>query len=227
MRSTAKLFYVDLGVTIIILFSFPFAASPDTIYGNKGGGRDQVLAERVLVISENPSIVWLYHHRDGIVLENYCPTIPGESCRATRFSPEEREALIEEWKETGYTVEVTHSSGLKTTVHNFYLTVGAPEGFDGVAAPVGALERTYVELMVGGSRERIGFHRLSRIENSGDSMTAFLLDGQRVTGQLQVEFSDSGEALPPFLGGIESYNIREGRYYRNLSEVRSVEFVSP
>ena len=116
----------------------------------------------------------------------------------------------------------------KTGVHSLYLTFfGAPKGYAGIAAPVGTFERVYVESKVSGAVPRIGFHRLSRMEISGALVTACLLDGQTVSGQLRGPVVD-GTSFLPSLHGIESYETKKiVQYSKRLSEVALVKFIRP
>lgn len=144
--------------------------------------------------------------------------------RVVKSSSEEKEKLIDNWKRTGYTVEVTGNDGLKTQVYNFALDFALPPGM-AFATFAGSSEKTSITLKEGQSKINIDFADIKLIKMQGKKLTIILTEGKELAGDLQPLLTTENKALKPYFRGIRHYaNKSIIKYSIDFDKVKSVAF---
>ncbi|MGE5529933.1 MAG: hypothetical protein ACM3X6_12440 [Patescibacteria group bacterium] len=171
---------------LVLLALLGTTAMADTIYKTVDG-KESVQAEKVVVLKEDASSVSYAYCQNGVVYLETCRANKdkGESLRVERLADAERAALIEAWKKSGYTVQVSDVYDEAQTLHNAALRFDAPPGYVilGGARPKATSIRIATEDFIA----EVDFAKIARLDLKRDSVTCTLRNGRKVSGTLSKE----------------------------------------
>lgn len=187
---------------IFVVLALPLKA--DTVYQATGQGREQVIQRNAIVI-RNDSYALVYKHFD-------LPDMRVERVQLSKGSlpysvhistPQQRERIVDLWKQFGYTAEVTDSSGKTTMVYDAYIDFYPPHGIGSLFAPVSPVTSFPLQLDSGGADVE-SFSEISRVDFQNDDITLTLRNGHVEKGKFLMPTTQPAEAR--FLGITDKYN---------------------
>lgn len=202
-------------------FEIPGAVTP----------QNNVLIESVEEDENHIFIAWWTCESDGFMLRHSIDsskTVPGRAMpTVVRASAAERQALITNWQQRGFSAQVTDLHGMTSEVSNVYLTFDPPAGY--LYVPTSARQRTTaLKMLVDGVEREIDFGAISNFERETGQIKLKLHDGDVLVGSYVPPFYsyDRGLSFRPRLQGAQySSGGTVSAFSTPLNDVQNIVFL--
>jgi hypothetical protein len=199
-------------------------ASADTIVQTNAEGQRTVIQSNAIVVNQNQYSITYKHFdlklRRVVEVQLQQGSLP---YRAVLSSAAERKAIVDVWKQFGYTVLVTQT-GRTTQVYDSYLDFFPPSGVGTFLQTVPA--RTNLPILTDqGSADEVEFSDIETIENASGHLKVTLSNGHVETGRFLMPTSES--AVVYFMGITEHYSPASALTYDfsvPLSRIKQIRF---
>ncbi|MEJ2006543.1 MAG: hypothetical protein P8Z30_00045 [Acidobacteriota bacterium] len=187
---------------LFVALALPLKA--DTLYQTTAQGREQVIQRNAIVVSQDPYSI-VYKHFD-------LPDMRVEKVRLSKGSlpytvdistPQQRQGIVNLWKQFGYTASVTDASGKTTLVYDVYIDFYPPHGEGSLLAAVSPLTSFPLQLDAGGADVE-DFSRIARVDFQNGKITLTLKNGRVEHGTFLMPTTKPAEAR--FLGITDKYD---------------------
>lgn len=176
----------------------------DTIYQATAQGREQVVQRNAIVVRQDSySLVYKHFDLPDMRVEKVHlskGSLPYSVDISTR---QQRERIVDLWKQFGYTAEVTDSSGKTMVVYDAYIDFYPPHGIGSLLAPVSPITSFPLQLGSGGADVE-SFSEIARVEFQGGNITVTLRNGRVERGKFLMPTTKPAEAR--FLGITNKYD---------------------
>jgi hypothetical protein len=204
-RRVGAAMLTNCSVAVLALAAGP--APTDTIYRTKGG---EVFQAQCIVLDTKPLTFQYFGEHVPIVFE-VATNLPDSFVVVA--TDEERRAMVDGWKERGFTTEVVDTSGHGTTFFTTHVHWVLPSGHRYLISGGGAKQRVDFVLDVGGEKLR---------ENQ---VELTLVDGKNLRGTIApLEVDHVG--LEPVLKGISGFEGGRAKVLQApLSALREITFI--
>lgn len=208
--------------TGLILLAALLAPKPsfkaDTIYQTTHQGKQQVVQRGAILVKQDSSIL-VYKHFDlqqrrvekVQLSQGSLPYIVVTS------TPQDRERIVELWKQFGYTATVTDISGKTTKVFDAYIDFFPTAGEGSFLEAVPAVTSFLLQLGEGGT-DSVEFSHIAQVQIQNDEIKLRLRDGRIEEGKFLIPTSQPAEVR--FLGITNAYNPSSEEVF-NFSELLS------
>lgn len=207
--------YTKASLLLIFLVVLALPSKADTIYQTTAEGRERVIQRNAILISQD-SYSLIYKHFDlGDMRVEKVNLSKGSLPYTVDIStPQQRQRIVDLWKQFGYTARVTDTNGKTTVVYDAYIDFYPPHGVGSLFAAVSPITSFPLQLRSGGADVQ-SFSRISRVEFQNGEITLKLSDGHVERGKFLMPTTKPAEAR--FLGITDKYNPESDQVF-NFSE---------
>ncbi len=196
--------YVKIPLALALLMPLAVSLKADTIYQMTAEGRERVIQRNAIVVHQDSSIL-IYKHFNlaDMRVERVQLSKGSLPYTVVTSSPQQRQSIVEMWKQFGYTATVTDTSGKTTQVFDVYIDFYPPHGVGSLLVAVPPITSFPLQLSAGGADVE-DFSKIARIEFQNGEITMTLRNGRVEHGKFLMPTTQPAEAK--FLGITDKYD---------------------